>query len=529
MSAPIDLQLRDYTEFFEAQMRVIDLDEIMERRLGTESVRPIGGLAHSADLRQSRRWPVALAAAAAVFVLVGGARFLFQVSEPAAPVADTVVPTTFTESTPTTVAEQELTNLPGCDAASIWTRVCDVAAGFDRAVMWSVTAGGPGVVAVGGEGFYYYSREDIDPFGNSGEHADAVVWTSPDRTSWSRVSHDESVFGGDGVQQMFSVTVGGPGLVAVGFDGTLDNEQGNAAVWTSPDGFAWSRVPHDEAVFGGAGEQRMLSVTGGGPGLVAVGYDWPNDADLVDAAVWTSPDGFTWSRVPHDEAVFGGASEQKMLSVTVGGPGLVAVGSDGHPDDVEDGQLDTFAADAAVWTSPDGFTWSRVAHDEAVFGGNGEQRMLSVTGGGPGLVAVGSVTVEPGWFSDNHDAAVWTSPDGITWSRVPHDKAVFAVSYCYQSCDGSRWADGNEVMMSVTSRGQGLVAVGTSGWDQAGWNAAVWTSPDGITWTPVLGNEGAFLGDGYDRMFSVTVAGSGLVAVGREAAGDHLVAAVWHD
>ena len=56
---------------------------------------------------------------------------------------------------------------------------------------------------------------------------------------------------------------------------TLDNEEGNAAVWTSPDGFTWSRVPHDEAVFGGAGEQKMVSVTGGGLGLVAVGYDSP--------------------------------------------------------------------------------------------------------------------------------------------------------------------------------------------------------------------------------------------------------------
>ncbi len=218
-----------------------------------------------------------------------------------------------------------------------------------------------------------------------------------------------------------------------------------------------------------------------------------------------------------------------MLSVTAGGPGLVAVGSDGHPDDEEDRQLDTSAADAAVWTSPDGFTWSRVPQDESVFGGKGEQRMLSVTSGGPGLVAVGSVTVEPSEFDENRDAAVWTSPDGITWSRVPHDKAVFAASDCRGFCDGSRWADGYEAMMSVTSRGHGLVAVGASGFDQLGSDAAVWTSPDGITWTPVLDNEAAFRGDGYDRMFSVTVAGSGLVAVGREAVGDYLVAAVWED
>ena len=48
----------------------------------------------------------------------------------------------------------------------------------------------------------------------------------------------------------------------------------------------------------------------------------------------------TWSRVPHDEAVFGGTGDQKMRSVTVGGPGLVAVGEDGSEDDF----------DAAVWS-----------------------------------------------------------------------------------------------------------------------------------------------------------------------------------
>ncbi len=58
----------------------------------------------------------------------------------------------------------------------------------------------------------------------------------------------------------------------------------------------WSRVPHDKAVFGGEGYQVMNSVTVGGPGLVAVGWDGPY-FDAV-AAVWTSPDGITWSRVP---------------------------------------------------------------------------------------------------------------------------------------------------------------------------------------------------------------------------------------
>ncbi len=81
---------------------------------------------------------------------------------------------------------------------------------------------------------------------------------------------------------MSSVAVGGPGLVAVGAAGPFDDL--DAAVWTSPDGITWSRVPHDEAVFGRGGDQEIFIVTAGGPGLVAVGWNW--SGDNLDAAVW---------------------------------------------------------------------------------------------------------------------------------------------------------------------------------------------------------------------------------------------------
>ena len=279
--------------------------------------------------------------------------------------------------------------------------------------MRSVTVGGPGLVAVGGDG---------------GRGA-AAVWTSTDGISWQQVPHDEAVFAGDDLQEMRSVTVGGPGLVAVGSDGPA------AAVWTSADGISWQRVPHDEAVFGGANRQEMWSVAAGVPGLVAVGEDRGRNA----AAVWTSNDGISWQRVPHDESVFAGDDLQEMRSVTVGGPGLVAVG------------YDWVREAAAAWTSNDGISWQRVPHDEAVFGGESPQVMWSVAAGGPGLVAVGNDFGHGG-------AAVWTSADGISWQRVPHDEAVFG-------------GDGPQFMKSVTAGGPGLVAVGSDR------KAAVWTSP----------------------------------------------------
>ena len=170
--------------------------------------------------------------------------------------------------------------------------------------------------------------------------------------------------------------VGAPGLVAVGFDNALDEMMMSAnpmmgsnqaaAVWTSPDGLTWFRVPHDGEVFGGPGthppmssggttsdqvsddeegihwpdRQEMNSVVVGGPGLVAVG-----------TGVWTSPDGVSWSLVSDDDPIGG-----HLEDVTAGGPGLVAVGTgfDCPDQDVEDLDMDDLNvvvcdSDAAVW------------------------------------------------------------------------------------------------------------------------------------------------------------------------------------
>ncbi len=48
-----------------------------------------------------------------------------------------------------------------------------------------------------------------------------------------------------------------------------------------------------------------------------------------------------------------------------------------------------------MWISADGITWSQVFHDEAVFGGESRQEMNSVITGGLGLVAVGIDMPEP--------------------------------------------------------------------------------------------------------------------------------------
>ena len=310
---------------------------------------------------------------------------------------------------------------------------------------------------------------------------------------WARVPHDAAVFGDSSYDQgMHGLVIGGPGLVAVGSDespGDYGYRDQDAAVWTSADGLAWARVPHDEAVFGGSCPQNtyglncsqaMYGVVAGGPGLVAVGYEADSPGMEANAAVWTSVDGLNWRRVPRDEAVFGGPDNQGMENVTAGGPGLVAVGEDESD------------RGAAVWTSTDGVAWTQVPYDEAVFGSS---RMESVAAAGPGLVAVGSDS-----SGGDPDGAVWTSADGLSWIRVPPDEAVFG---------GPGW----EEMYGVAAAGLGVIAVGHEG-SGDDWNAVVWTSADGLTWTRARSDGGDF-GGWYDQgMYGVAAGGPGVVAVG---------------
>jgi hypothetical protein len=282
--------------------------------------------------------------------------------------------------------------------------------------MNSVVAGGPGLVAVGLDGEY-------------GEGRDAAIWSSIDGRTWSRVPHEDGVFGGAWID---AVTVGGPGLVAVG--GTTRGVDGvDAVVWTSVDGIAWSRIPHDESIFGGVEDQYMSDVTAGGPGLVAVGTDggtgvWDHNTG-IHAAVWTSVDGIKWSRVPNHDALLGtGGNPAPMLSVTTGGPGLVAVGGE-------------IGARMPVWTSLDGFTWTRVPDDETFRG-----VMFEVIDGESGLKAIGCECNASGGWESSWNPVVWTSLDGFTWTRVPDDDAIL---------------DGAEQLSSLIIHGPHLIALGS--------------------------------------------------------------------
>ena len=138
--------------------------------------------------------------------------------------------------------------------------------------------------------------------------------------------------------------------------------------------------------------------------------------------------------------------------------------------------------------SEDGSTWERVEVDPGVFDG---ARPAALRAGGPGYVIVGAVEDLTGTLADSPPprAAVWTSPDGLTWARVP-DQDAFAIGGYIDTME----TPGSGGMLDVVATGDGLVAVG----QQCGEGTAVipmgtnapcrpmiWTSPDAQSWTKV--------------------------------------------
>jgi hypothetical protein len=357
--------------------------------------------------------------------------------------------------------------LAGPTDAEGWSRgVVDPAVfgGQGEQKIWAVVAGGPGLVAVGQDG------------------PRAAIWASGDGASWQRVGGGTTLFPGETGAVAMGVAAGTSGLVAVGY---ADSSQGrDAAAWTSTDRDEWVRGDPGATGPNSTSNRAMMAVTADSSGMVAVGYEG------LDAAAWTSPDGGVWSRIEGGEDAFGGQGYRLMRAVIPFAGGFVA------------GGFEAVSADsrAAVWASPDGITWQRVPHTESIFGGEGNQAIMALAAGGPGLVAVGY---------DRFEAAVWVSANGATWTRV--------------AASGVPSADtGTRGMMSVVLSGSGLVA---AGWD--GLDAAVWTSPDGIAWARVPAVESVFGGQGNRLMTSIVGFSARMVAVGWEAPVSDADGAVW--
>ncbi len=449
---------------------------------------------------------------------------------------------------------------------SHWGRV-DLETPNDRAAVLTAVARRQGVaVAVG---------RATTPGGDR----DGRVWTSNDGNAWRAVALEPALAGGRGDQGMTSVAAGPLGFVAGGFDHRDGREI--PAVWSSPDGSAWTRVGAGPGGPFEAGEV-IRGVAVGDRGVVAVGTI--QRSGDTDAMAWFSADGVTWRTAPLGAAGFTGPAEQAARAVTATADGFVSVGSDANAD----------RRLAVAWKSADGISWQRQAPspDMVAPGGGSTAGMpaVAVAGRGP-LVALGGTGIlrlwtspdgrrwtreqTPDWSNYSEEAliaaeagavlvlpdqgALWFRPAGAAWVEVGGDKSVFprrahrssidsmvrlggryvGLGYDengpaqWRSADGGAWvrstpfATGSVAAMTVF--GDALVAVGTRHVPGEDGNmAAVWISGDGgSTWDQAEPANPAFRIQGMTQMFGLAVAGPGLVAVGLGFDGNTIDAHVW--
>jgi hypothetical protein len=242
-------------------------------------------------------------------------------------------------------------------------------------------------------------------------------------------------------------------------------------------------------LFGGPGAPGITATVPYGDGFVAVGLDSRLDGP-VNGAIWSSPDGTTWTRVGVAEADL---ANVKLDMVATDGRRLIALGRPSASDNAHEG------LDLILWLSDDGTDWRRPADPQSPFG---SAAIRGIVGGPSGFVA---------WGEDGGKAALFHSADGESWERLLtgtlfHGAGIGSVKP-YRGgfvAVGGRSAPGTDPNV-LTIGGPDLST------------AAAWWSPDGRTWYAAETETGHGLGSvevGADGLLSVGSSGHGGIARG---------------
>jgi len=175
-----------------------------------------------------------------------------------------------------------------------------------------------------------------------------AAWTSPDGVSWTQAS---MVPLPEGAQygEMFAVTGGPQGLVAIGSEGRSDGRE-HGVVWRSRDGEAWEIIGSGDLFDLGEcieGCASLSSVGAGPAGIVVTGnrvVKVKESEALVEWDVWFSPDGGAWTRLQLPTPKGSPAAHASEVAVAATLDGFVTIG---------------WLDGGYTWSSPDGRTWSR--------------------------------------------------------------------------------------------------------------------------------------------------------------------------
>jgi hypothetical protein len=438
-------QIREYAERLDAETSPVRFDDL-QGPATKPSAEPL-----LQRKRLLRGMVVAAGSAFAVLVLVGGTTILFGVVSDEPGQEPDSVPSTITTSPPTTTERSSTTVaspiVPPALSPTSWTTVdTEMAAG-------SVAAGPNGFVAI-----------------DTSSSSDARLWSSGDAMTWS----SQVIPDNPGVDATItSVVYGGPGYVAFGGHWGIDLRFSTDGIdWVLADHIdagTYERTPSGDPAPGTYGS--IEAITYGNSHYVAVG-DVRDQGDESytnpRAAVWTSSNGLTWTRLPENDDVFNGPWHQEMSDIAFGPAGFVAVGST----EGDDGMSSV----GAIWQSPDGFTWTRIAHDDNLFGEHTPDEWLGVSDvvhGNNGYVAIGS-------------EGILRSVDGLTWTRTSAEELNGSTSF-----DDIAYGDGTYLLIGTEW------AQDSDGIKGQLNTIAIWYSSDAISWERVPNDDGA-LGEPVD-------------------------------
>lgn len=240
------------------------------------------------------------------------------------------------------------------------------------------------------------------------------------------------------------------------------------AVWTSPDGCAWTPSPvrtttldGDHTEFSALARSGSTTVALGG----SVGQTHGNTRPTLWRATGTGP--LTENLL--DRELFGGPSGLGVTGLVAGfATGTAAAGADPDRGDppgflaIGAWSTRSLLIAAQVWVSPDGRVWRRLDDAPELVGTRKDKVSgAAATTGSGGAVLVGAV-LRLG-ASPSFDGRAWYAPDGLAWR-----------SATVSGLDGA----GDQKMLAVAPRGDGYVALAV-----ASGRLVPVASADGRSWT----------------------------------------------
>jgi len=258
----------------------------------------------------------------------------------------------------------------------------------------------------------------------------AAVWVSEDARSWTQLAQRDA-FEGAGMDH---AATDGERIVVTGV--RYDPGARPRVAWVSDDGRDWQLIGPEELV-----PEHVVATKEGFIGAR------PSDDGPQFVA---SEDGRSWRALTDPGEL--GPGHVDGLTVGRDGVTVMAVGATYAYSD--DGEL---AITATNWLSRDHVTWERAPANA----GNDGAEMIAATESDAGWVAVGI------GYSADSDMAVWTSGDGLNWTRGDD------VAAPYGGPDDIAWT------------GEQIVATGTVGGESSS-VIAFWLSADGMSWETVV-------------------------------------------